>query len=639
MSRTRIVNGKYTKVTEKGYNLYSEGNTNINALGLNNLNADKDIHHGSAVEKAPAYQPKDSVNIFIGMFFDGTGNNRYNSDKTYYSKINSGETYYKNDTVPQEYYETIKDPKTGKQKKIKISDRDSYWNPYSNVAKLFDLYKEKKNPSEDAKGSEDAHPEYGNYAILKQYVEGIGTKQDKEDDIAGSCAGRGDWGVIGRVEEGIKNVIANEFSSIPKDKKINKIVFDVFGFSRGAAAARHFCNEVKKSVKYDTVMRDEMDTKMGRPKVSYVSVHAGGLFGKRLIKAGYQPVGDTFSIEIRFLGVFDTVISDMVVKENIGYKVAGALAINPLTVPYSIAAFLGQASLEKINTKVSGLGIKKIFHITAHNEWRKNFALTPTEEGYTISMLGAHSDIGGGYAHLDKYTAVLDYFDVKVGDDKILKEKEKIRQFYINQRISTEKEIVFRNTYDHVKETTITSAGVGTREIKAEPDFPDKEKTVSQNPYYQIFQTKESDHYILEDSRYISNKYSLVAMYMMLQKAIDNKVPFYDDYKIANPKVPHEFEYEIPETDKYKVLKQYMDLMLEESKKEGVGNYTISSEIYQHICNHYIHLSANFGGLAAIGVKTGDHHILESVGFVNQPVAPKVDKDGNIYYEREKWYP
>ena len=128
-------------------------------------------------------------------------------------------------------------------------------------------------------------------------------------------------------------------------------------------------------------------------------------------------------------------------------------------------------------------------------------------------------------------------------------------------------------------------------------------------------------------------------MYMMLQKGIDNKVPFYDDYKIANPKVPHEFEYEIPDTDKYKILKQYMEIMLEEGKKEGVGNYTIPSEIYQHICNHYIHLSANFGGLAAIGVKTGDHHLLESLGFVNQPVAPKVDKDGSVYYEREKWYP
>ncbi|SQB27393.1 DUF2235 domain-containing protein [Chryseobacterium jejuense] len=353
-------------------------------------------------------------------------------------------------------------------------------------------------------------------------------------------------------------------------------------------------------------------------------------------------MGDTFTIEIRFLGVFDTVVSDMVVKENIGYKVAGVLIKNPLTVPYSIAAFLGQASLQDIKTKVSGLGIKKIFHITAYNEWRKNFALTPTEEGYTISMLGAHSDIGGGYAHLDKYTAVLDYFDVKVGDDKTLKEKEKIRQFYINQRISTEKEIAFRNAYDHVKETTVTSAGVGTREIKAEPDFPDKGKTVFTSPYFQIFQTKESDHYILEDSRYISNKYSLVAMNMMLQKGIDNKVPFYKDYKEAiakGNKVDHPFEHEIPDTDKYKDLKQYMDLMLEESKKEGIGNYTVPSEIYQHICNHYIHLSANFGGLAAIGVKTGDHHLLESVGFVNQPVAPKVSKDGNIYYEREKWYP
>ncbi|SQB28801.1 hypothetical protein [Chryseobacterium jejuense] len=105
----------------------------------------------------------------------------------------------------------------------------------------------------------------------------------------------------------------------------------------------------------------------------------------------------------------------------------------------------------------------------------------------------------------------------------------------------------------------MTSAGVGTREIKAEPDFPDKGKTVFTSPYFQIFQTKESDHYILEDSRYISNKYSLVAMNMMLQKGIDNKVPFYKDYKEAiakGNKVDHPFEHEIPDTDKYKDLKQ-----------------------------------------------------------------------------------
>lgn len=625
MSRTRIVNGEYKKITGKDYNLFSEGNTKINALGKNQFKADNNTRIGSEIKAAPTYQAENSVNIFVGMFFDGTGNNRYNSDKTYYSKINSGETYYKNETIPQEYTETIK--KDGKDIKIKVSDRDSYWNPYSNVAKLFDLYKEKLSVGKDPEKIEN-----GDHIVVKQYIEGIGTKQDKEDDILGSSVGRGSYGVISRVEEGITNMVREQLvqKNVPKNKKINKIVFDVFGFSRGAAAARHFCNEVKKSFEYTTVLRDEMDIKQHKPQKKYISKHAGGRLGIELKKAGYLPVGETYTIEIRFLGVFDTVISDMIVKENFGYKLSPLFGLNSI---------FGQELLPKIKTNISGLGIKKVFHITAFNEWRKNFALTPVEEGYTFSLLGAHSDIGGGYAHLDKYSTVLDYFDVKVDDNQTLPEKEKLRQFYINQRICTENDTEFKNIYDHVTETTIVPGSMGTgmynRDIKAPDDFPNKGKTVSSDPYYQVYQTKVSDHYILLNSRYISNKYSLVAMYLMLDKAIENGVPFFDDYKKANPKVPYEFEYEIPNTDKYKILNEYLTQMRQEAKTEGSGTYSIPNETYIHIANNYIHLSANYGALPAIGLKAGDHHLLESIGYVNQPVAITIDKNGLLTYKRE----
>lgn len=624
MSRTRVVNGQYTKITGKDYNLFSEGNTNINAFGKNQFKADNNTRIGSEIKAVPTYQPEDSINIFVGMFFDGTGNNRYNSDKTYYSKINSGETYYRNETIPQEYTETIK--KNGKEIKIKVSDRDSYWNPYSNVAKLFDLFKEVIEMDNKTELG-------GDYYIFKQYIEGIGTKRDNEDDILGSSVGRGNYGVISRVEEGITNMVKEQLvqNNVPKSKKINKIVFDVFGFSRGAAAARHFCNEVKKVAKYENEMKNDPYDKFPLPTGKKIlSQHAGGRLGAELKKAGYLPVGETYDIEIRFLGVFDTVISDMIVKENLGYKLAPV---------FGLSSIFGQELLSKIKTNVSGLGIKKVFHITAFNEWRKNFALTPTEEGYTFSLLGAHSDIGGGYAHLDKYTAVLDYFDVELGDNQTMQEKEKLRQFYINQRICTEKDTQFRNTYDHVTETTIVSGSMGgtgmySRDIKAPKDFPDKGKTVSSDPYYQIYQTKESDHYILENSRYISNKYSLVAMYIMLDKAIDNGVPFYDDYNSA-PDVKMKFEYEIPNTDKYKILNEYLNQMREEAKTEGSGTYSLSYEMYNHIANNYIHLSANYGGLSAIGLKAGDHHMLESIGYVNQPVAITFDKDGLPKYNRE----
>ena len=489
--------------------------------------------------------------------------------------------------------------------KINISNRDSYWNPYSNIVKLHDLYKEKSETELRTKK---------NKYTLKQYVEGIGTEKYKEDSVGGSSMGRGDTGIIAKVERGIKDLVKEKIAPLPKDKKIYKIVFDVFGFSRGAAAARHFCNEVKKPAYYVTrTKRDPYDKYDRNARIltdeKDLVKHAGGILGAELNKIGLKPYEETYNnIEIRFLGLFDTVVSDLVVKENIGYKIAPFFNGIPI---------IAQEYLEDIKTNISGLGIKKVFQIRANDEWRANFAYTPTEDGYTLYMLGAHSDIGGGYAELDKYTSILGFFDATKGGEEIFKQQEKIQKYFIDNNYCKENEIWFEKIYEHTSGFYIESSPTET------------------TPIYE----KISGHYILKTSRYISNKYSLVPMYVMLQKAIDHGVPFYKNYKEAaddDADVKNSFEHEIPDTEEFKMLREYLKKMLDVSKDESKKSYSLSStEMFKHIRNRYVHLSSHYAGLDTLGHKDGDHHFSGDLLFINRPVKYKEDENGKIFYERE----
>ena len=609
MSRTRIVKGKITERVKGDISIYSASNIIETSLqSIVETGKEKGISFGQP-SKPPEYQPENTIILYIGMFFDGTGNNRFNSESLYYTKVKGNNDRIKSSEIPTQLSFTLT-PEKIKEKdisKINISNRDSYWNPYSNIVKLYDLYKEKS----EAKGK--TH-------IIKQYVEGIGTEKYKEDSVGGSSIGRGDTGVIAKVERGIKDLVKEKIAALPKDKKIYKIVFDVFGFSRGAAAARHFCNEVKKTAYYVTRTKQDPYDRKGRilTKEKDLVKHAGGILGAELKKIGLKPYEETYNnIEIRFLGLFDTVVSDLVVKENIGYK---------LTPFFNGIPIIAQEYLEDIKTNISGLGIKKVFQIRAKDEWRANFAYTPTEKGHTLYMLGAHSDIGGGYAELDKYTSILGFFDAKGGDEEIFKQQEKVRKYFIDGDYCKENEIWFEKIYEHTSGFSIESSPTET------------------TPIYE----KISGHYILKTSRYISNKYSLVPMYVMLQKAIDHGVPFYKNYKEAaddDADVKNSFEHEIPDTEEFKMLREYLKKMLDVSKdkkedkdknkKENHKIYSLSAEMFEHIRNRYVHLSSHYAGLDTLWHRDGDHHFSGDLLFINRPVKYKEDENGKIFYERE----
>ncbi|WP_264756445.1 DUF2235 domain-containing protein [Marinobacter sp. Arc7-DN-1] len=74
----------------------------------------------------------------------------------------------------------------------------------------------------------------------------MGTKFGEPDDGLSMGLGLGEQGILRKIEEGAADLVVQLKRSVYEP--IDELVLDVFGFSRGAATARHF---VSREV-YDT---------------------------------------------------------------------------------------------------------------------------------------------------------------------------------------------------------------------------------------------------------------------------------------------------------------------------------------------------------------------------------------------------
>jgi hypothetical protein len=159
---------------------------------------------------------------------------------------------------------------------------------------------------------------------------------------------------------------------------ITHIEFDVFGFSRGAALARHFVNAVKDGLPdYDKPRDDEAFGEV----FPNLLAHQDDVSSQP--KHGYYP-DETRTCSVRFLGLFDTVGS---------FYLAG----NNDEGNFELGLDTGCA--------------ERVFQISAHHEYRKNFPLTsllPSDgilpsNFYEEVFAGCHTDIGGGYPSKEQY--------------------------------------------------------------------------------------------------------------------------------------------------------------------------------------------------------------------------------------------
>lgn len=265
----------------------------------------KDTHLKTSPSNTTEGSSKEIVieQVTVNVFFDGTKNNLYNTDT--YNNSNNKKQYEKSD------------------------DYESYTNAYSNVAHLYQ--------------GRPASPK-----DMWIYIDGIGSFKDGKDDQDGFAYGRGRSGIVARALRAFENIKQGVRDRYGANTRPNILKINVFGFSRGAATARHFVHLAKKN---------------------YMA-----FFPWKFID---------LNIQIKFVGLFDTVSS---------YDPRGS--IDP-----DFTNDVGELHLN-----FSEGYADKVFHLCALDEYRIFFSLTDIESarrlgcGYEVYLPGAHADIGGSYA-------------------------------------------------------------------------------------------------------------------------------------------------------------------------------------------------------------------------------------------------
>ncbi len=295
---------------------------------------------------------RQAITLRIGVFFDGTGNNQANAAVTQQCRRDDLQLLDERslDEVV-DYCQRHGFSGSADHGYFTQAPDNSYGNAPSNVARLFDLYRDDSFQTLDADAKE---------GTVKAYIEGIGTRSGGVDSSYSQASGGGDTGILARVRQSPKAIEEqlSLFLESNPDLRIDAVEFDIFGFSRGAAAARHFANELLKA--------------------------EGGVLAE-LLRPGQFGLVDDFDsavhTHINFIGLFDTV----------------AAIVDPFNGSYSPADHLNPG----VNLYLSPNCARKVLQLTARDEKRWNFALNSVGPDHQeIALPGAHSDIGGGYRPL-----------------------------------------------------------------------------------------------------------------------------------------------------------------------------------------------------------------------------------------------
>lgn len=288
---------------------------------------------------------KREITLTLGIFFDGTGNNATNTDNML--EACTARHYNLADAEAENILGKCAKEEMG----VSSLGATSYIGYYTNIHWLHTLYKKTIS---------------GNETDIQKdiYIDGIGTEAGKSDSMTGMVFGTSDTGVIAKTNkavnqltQAIKTAISDIQNKLPGCEIVIKTFqFDIFGFSRGAAASRHFANRIQSE------------------EPAIINAIREGVNGTTFEGA---PAGKT-----RFIGIFDTVAA-------IGTPANGLNPHSADTGDVKLALRPGVA--------------EKVFHITAANECRFNFALNSVKPAWPeLALPGVHSDIGGGYLPIVK---------------------------------------------------------------------------------------------------------------------------------------------------------------------------------------------------------------------------------------------
>ncbi|HEX9796182.1 MAG TPA: DUF2235 domain-containing protein [Anaerolineales bacterium] len=279
------------------------------------------------------------ITLRVGFFFDGTGDNAANVARGEQCRANQLGYDAADERALLEYCPPHQ-----------MDPMSSYGRQRTNVARLYDLY---RNDADRPLGKTDRE------AVLRVYVEGVGTKTEQPDQQFPDMAlGKGETGVVAKVESAAGSFMAqlDLFIQSSPNLDISKIEVDVFGFSRGAAAARHFVNDLRNG--------------------------ASSLLAEALT-SGAAPLVEGFAwrfghdVQVNLVGLFDTVA-----------------AIGGLSDGWDV----NDDQNGDLKLHLAPDSAKRVIHLVAGDEYRHNFSLNSSQPNFAeIVLPGAHGDIGGSY--------------------------------------------------------------------------------------------------------------------------------------------------------------------------------------------------------------------------------------------------
>ncbi len=269
------------------------------------------------------------IKVRLSVFFDGTKNNRTNTDLLNVLKREAEDNGKK--LTDKALY---KHAKTG----------SSYANDYTNIAKMERHIEVSEDKTYQKK--------------IAIYIEGPGTADKERDKFIGYAFGMGQSGISKKVKKGIVKAIDKILANRDGDTDVivEKLTIDVFGFSRGAAAARYF---IHKSILSDETI------KIGLEEKDCQLEH----------------------VDVNFAGLYDTVSSHGIYYSN----------------------DVSDLRLHAISQA------ETVVQLAAADEHRERFSLTTihsARNNLEIFLPGVHSDIGGSYNNAEVENQIIyDSFD------------------------------------------------------------------------------------------------------------------------------------------------------------------------------------------------------------------------------------
>lgn len=476
----------------------------------------------------------------------------------------SAKEKYKEDVVKKYIYDEV----------LPSGEGSSFVNGYTNIKRLFEHYK-----GYDPLNLRESQPRKYTKDRFKVYASGDGCIDPYEggklrsDSAIGLGLAFGKTGVLAHIvytcDKIAKNLRQKEYGVV------DELVLDIFGFSRGAAEARHFVSSIMKkynsftengSRKYTLNTMDEDKTKnifnpfYPEDDGVYTMIDNSIYFNPLRIEIEKVTIEDSNGDDEEYLNPYYKKYVKELKIDAVSFRFIG---IYDTVAHYGICQANDNQDLN-LNFVEDKLG--RLVHLTAEDEYRKNFAMTHIKEGSSanfkedkkmkeISLPGAHADVGGGY--MDKENSPRYIADKN--SELLLKWNEKY-------------------AWIENKDNLQVSKAKDIKEIK-------RNKIEG---FYRIDNVVEADNLYMYRPN-ISNKYEHVCMKLMHDEALNS-----DDKSEKVPLDNISIKYEIDQHDDAFLYEVYTKLKKDDFEMHG--------KMHQKLRQGYLHHSSDLDGIAPVDV-------------------------------------